>query len=45
VAHEYHRLKIHLASAYPHDRVAYTKGKTEFVVRVTEQARRFYGQA
>ena len=44
VAREYQDLKLHLASAWPHDRVAYTKGKTEFVVRVTEQARRFYGQ-
>jgi GrpB-like predicted nucleotidyltransferase (UPF0157 family) len=42
VALEYQRLKLHLASAHPHDRVAYTKGKTEFVVRVTEEARRFY---
>jgi GNAT superfamily N-acetyltransferase len=29
----------------PHDRVAYTQGKTEFIVRVTEQAKRFYGRA
>jgi hypothetical protein len=44
LAHEYQRLKAHLASAYPHDRVAYTKGKNEFVARVTEEARRFYGR-
>ena len=44
VAQEYQRLKLHLASAYPHDRVAYTKGKTEFIVRVTEDAKRFYGK-
>lgn len=45
IAEEYRRLKIGLAAAYPHDRVAYTQGKTEFVVRVTEEAKRFYGKA
>ena len=45
VAREYEDLKLRLASAYPNDRVAYTQGKTEFVVRVTEQAKRFYGKA
>jgi GrpB-like predicted nucleotidyltransferase (UPF0157 family) len=43
VALEYQQLKLHLASVHPRDRVAYTKGKTEFVVRVTKEARRFYG--
>jgi GrpB-like predicted nucleotidyltransferase (UPF0157 family) len=41
----YEDLKLRLASAYPNDRVAYTRGKTEFVLRVTEQAKRFYGKA
>src|SRR5262249_38178256 len=45
VAQEYQDLKFRLASAHPNDRVAYTRGKTEFVVRVTEQAKRFYGRA
>jgi len=45
VAREYEGLKFRLASAYPNDRVAYTKGKTEFVLRITEQAKRFYGKA
>ncbi|HEV2730752.1 MAG TPA: GrpB family protein [Terriglobales bacterium] len=44
-ARDYESLKVHLASAYPNDRVAYTKGKTEFVVRVTQQAKRFYRKA
>jgi GrpB-like predicted nucleotidyltransferase (UPF0157 family) len=44
LANEYQRLKIHLASAFPRDRVAYTKGKTEFIVRVTEDAKRLYGK-
>ncbi len=43
-AREYESLKLYLASAYPNDRVAYTKGKTEFVVRMTQQAKRFYGK-
>jgi GrpB-like predicted nucleotidyltransferase (UPF0157 family) len=45
VAREYEGLKRRLASAHPNDRVAYTQGKTEFVARVTEQAKRFYGRA
>lgn len=45
VAKEYEALKTNLATAYPNDRVAYTKGKTEFVTKVTEEARRFYGKA
>ncbi|MGH9940015.1 MAG: GrpB family protein [Blastocatellia bacterium] len=42
VAEEYQRLKLRLASDYPNDRVAYTRGKTEFVVKVTAMARQFY---
>jgi GrpB-like predicted nucleotidyltransferase (UPF0157 family) len=44
LAEEYGRLKRHLASTHPNDRVAYTNAKSEFVVRVTEQARQFYGR-
>jgi GrpB-like predicted nucleotidyltransferase (UPF0157 family) len=44
-AREYQALKLRLASEHPNDRVAYTEGKTDFVVRVTEQARRFFGKA
>ena len=44
VALQYQRLKLDLASAYPHDRVAYTRGKTEFIVRVTEEAKQFYSK-
>ena len=43
VAKEYGGLKDRLASASPQDRLAYTRGKTEFVVGVTEQAKRYYG--
>lgn len=45
VAKEYEALKARLASASAQDRVAYTQGKTEFVVRVTEQAKRYYARA
>jgi GrpB-like predicted nucleotidyltransferase (UPF0157 family) len=44
VAEAYHQLKIRLAATHSHDRVAYTEGKTEFIVRVTEEAKRFYGR-
>lgn len=45
VAAEYQALKLHLASAHPNDRVAYTKGKTDFIVHVTAQAKQHYGTA
>ena len=44
VAEEYQNLKLRLASAYPNDRVAYTRGKTEFVLKVTAMAKQFYGE-
>jgi GrpB-like predicted nucleotidyltransferase (UPF0157 family) len=37
---EYQRLKMNLAARYPQDRVAYTKGKTGFILKAMEQARR-----
>jgi len=39
VAKEYADLKVRLASVSTQDRVAYTRGKTEFIVKVTEQVR------
>jgi len=45
VAKEYEDLKLQLASLHPHDRVAYTRGKAEFIVRVTGQAKRCHGGA
>lgn len=44
VAREYEWLKLQLASAHPNDRVAYTRGKTEFIIRVTEKAKATYGR-
>lgn len=34
-----------LGSASPRDRVAYTRGKTEFIDRMTERAKRYHGRA
>ena len=42
VAKEYEALKVR-SSDSPRDRVAYTRGKTEFIVRVTEEAKPYYG--
>jgi GrpB-like predicted nucleotidyltransferase (UPF0157 family) len=39
VAEEYQRLKIRLAAMYPNDRVAYTKGKTDFILMVMKKAK------
>jgi GrpB-like predicted nucleotidyltransferase (UPF0157 family) len=35
VASEYETLKRRLAAEYPNDRIAYTRGKSEFITRVT----------
>jgi len=45
VAREYEELKVRLAAASPRDRVRYTQGKTDFILRVTEQAKQRYGGA
>jgi GrpB-like predicted nucleotidyltransferase (UPF0157 family) len=44
VAKAYESLKVRLASIAPNDRVAYTRGKTEFILEVTEQAKRYFGR-
>ena len=41
-AQEYETLKYALARDYPNDRVAYTNGKTEFAMRVTQVAKEYY---
>lgn len=45
VAGEYEALKRRLACALPHDRIAYTRGKSEFIDRVTQRAKRHYVRA
>lgn len=42
-AREYQCLKLQLAALHPRDRVAYTRGKTTFIVQVTDLARRHFG--
>jgi len=44
VAAEYADLKFRLATEYPNDRVAYTEGKTAFIVEVTGRAKRHFGE-
>jgi GrpB-like predicted nucleotidyltransferase (UPF0157 family) len=44
-AKRYEELKRPLSEEYPNDRVAYTKGKAEFIIALTETARRYYGAA
>lgn len=41
-AGEYEALKMALARGHKNDREAYTNGKTEFVVRVTQVAKEYY---
>ncbi|NOY59518.1 MAG: GrpB family protein [Calditrichaeota bacterium] len=45
LAKEYQKLKYHLAEKYKSDRVKYTKRKTEFIQKVTEKAKQYYGKA
>jgi GrpB-like predicted nucleotidyltransferase (UPF0157 family) len=42
VAKEYEALKLNLARDHPNDRIAYTKNKTDFILRVTEKAKKYY---
>jgi len=44
VAQEYQDLKLRLSNDYPNDRIAYTNGKTEFIVRITKIAKKYYKQ-
>ncbi len=42
IAKEYSILKMKLCDTYVNDRVLYTKAKTDFVVRVTKNAKEYY---
>ena len=42
VAGEYRALKFNLARRYPSDRIAYTRGKTEFITNLTLTAKAYY---
>lgn len=45
LAKEYQKLKYQLEEKYKRDRVEYTKRKTEFIQKVTERAKQYYGKA
>ncbi len=45
VAREYAELKMRLSGEHHHDRVAYTKAKGEFILRITELAKQRDGKA
>ena len=42
IAKEYERIKRKLAEKYKYDKEAYTEGKTEFIKRITEKAKKKY---
>jgi GrpB-like predicted nucleotidyltransferase (UPF0157 family) len=44
IAKEYEIIKIRLAENFPNNRVTYTHAKTEFIVKVTQLAKRHYNQ-
>jgi len=44
-AREYERLKMDLAVAHSHDRIAYTNGKAAFIRRITVRARKSHNTA
>jgi GrpB-like predicted nucleotidyltransferase (UPF0157 family) len=44
-AAEYQALKLRLAERHGRDRVAYTEAKTEFIVRITGQAKQHFGRS
>jgi GrpB-like predicted nucleotidyltransferase (UPF0157 family) len=42
IAHEYELIKLKLSFDFPEDRIAYTKGKTEFIIKYTKIAKEYY---
>jgi GrpB-like predicted nucleotidyltransferase (UPF0157 family) len=42
VAERYNDLKLELSKKYPDDRVKYTEEKSEFILSVTEKAKKYY---
>jgi GrpB-like predicted nucleotidyltransferase (UPF0157 family) len=42
IAHEYEILKLKLSNDFPDDRIAYTKGKTEFIIKYTDIAKKYF---
>ena len=44
VAKEYGSLKMRLSGTHQNDRIAYTKAKSDFVMRITAKAKQYYGK-
>jgi GrpB-like predicted nucleotidyltransferase (UPF0157 family) len=44
-AKEYQKLKYELANKYESDRIKYTRKKTEFIRKITQLAKNYYGKA
>ncbi len=44
VAKLYQELKLSLAERYPNDRIAYSEGKSEFIVPLTEKAKEYFNK-
>jgi GrpB-like predicted nucleotidyltransferase (UPF0157 family) len=44
IAKEYEQIKVRLAENFQDNRVTYTQAKTEFIVKVTQLAKRYYSQ-
>jgi len=42
IAHEYEILKLKLAKNYSNNRIVYTKGKTKFIVKYTNIAKKYF---
>ena len=42
-AEKYEKLKHVLAEQYPNDRIKYTEGKTNFIIKLTKKAKQYYG--
>jgi GrpB-like predicted nucleotidyltransferase (UPF0157 family) len=42
LAEEYRKLKIKLCRDYKNDRIVYTEGKTEFISKITEEAKSYF---
>jgi GrpB-like predicted nucleotidyltransferase (UPF0157 family) len=44
VAAEYQKIKCQLSEKYKKDRIEYTEGKTEFIVKTTKLAKEYYSK-
>ncbi len=44
-AKKYESLKLRFTNEFQYDRVTYTKSKTEFIQRITQMAKEYYGKS